>query len=280
MQNFSLGWASDLHFDFAHETRRAEFVESIKRRKLDALLVTGDIATSRRFSGALTLLESLGLPVYFCSGNHDFYASSFARVDAELGMMCQRSPNLTRLGDGEIIDLGCRTVLVGHGGWGDGRAGLGAATSFKSNDSWLIKELAKLPVDQLFEKLRALGEASAHYFCRILPKALEQADHVLVTTHVPPYVEACRHGGQPCSDEHLPYYCNVVLGKTLRSIASIHRDKRITVLCGHTHEACCYEAAPNLSVQVAGAQPGHPRIEAVLEFSVNNPGGLFISAAA
>ena len=209
-------------------------------------------------------------------GNHDYYASGFAEVDATIGIMSQQSRNLTRLGGGEIISLGFDTALVGHGGWGDGRAGLSAATPFKSNDSWLIKELAKLPVDKLFDKLGALGDESARYFSKILPAALERANHVVVATHVPPYTAACRHEGRPCSDEHLPHYVNVALGKTLTSLASSHRDKRITVLCGHTHEACFYEAAPNLSVRVAGAQPCHPRIEAVVELNVNSPGGLFI----
>jgi len=41
-------------------------------------------------------------------------------------------------------------ALIGHGGWGDGRAGLGSLTKIRMNDSVLITDLAGLNDVELF----------------------------------------------------------------------------------------------------------------------------------
>jgi Icc-related predicted phosphoesterase len=156
-------------------------------------------------------------------------------------------------------------VMVGHGGWGDGLAGLGAATSRTMNDSWLIKDLAR-PKAELFRELQRLGEVSAEYMARILPVAARQAKRVIVATHVPPFPEVCRHEDKPTTDQYLPHYVNQALGEALDRVVDEFPAVQFQVLCGHTHERCRAQVRPNLAVWVAAAEPCHPQIEAVLEF--------------
>jgi len=264
MDTFRLGWASDLHWDFANPDRRLQFSASVVDAQLSALVVTGDIATRRRLPAALDALDQLGIPVYFTTGNHDYYTGSFAVVDDELRKMCAQSRHLTRLGSGEIIRLTSTAVLVGHGGWADGQAGLGINTTITTNDSWLIKDLA-LPKIQLFEETKKLGEASASYLTTILPSAARQARHVLIATHVPPFASACFHAGKPAAAEYLPHYVNQAMGEALIRVARDNPLVTFEILAGHTHERCCIHMAANLKVRVSAAEPCHPQLESILE---------------
>ncbi len=264
MDTFRLGWASDLHWDFANPDRRLQFSASIVAAKLSALVITGDIATRRRLPAALDALDQLGIPVYFTTGNHDYYTGSFAVVNDELRKRCAQSKHLTRLGSGEIIRLTPEVVLVGHGGWADGKAGLGIDTTIKTNDSWLIQDLT-LPKAQLFEEMKKLGEASASYLTTILPRAARQARRVLIATHVPPFPSACFYGGKPATAEALPHYVNQAMGESLIRAARENPHVTFQVLAGHTHERSCVHPTANIKVRVAAAEPCRPQLESVLE---------------
>ena len=161
--------------------------------------------------------------------------------------------------------LGERTVLIGHPGWSDGRAGIGSATTVRMNDSLLIADL-RLEGQELFDRMAALGDASARYIEDIAPLAVRHADRIVVGTHVPPFPEASRYARAPGEPSHLPHFCNVALGEALLRIARAWPKKEFLVLCGHTHERCQWRAADNLVVKVAGAEYGQPAIEEILEF--------------
>jgi Icc protein len=263
MFSYRLAWVSDLHFDSLFANERARFIASLRQLKANALVVTGDISTSRGMGDALAVLAEMGMPVYFVTGNHDYYCGSFAETDAQISAICQAHPRLARLGQGEIVPLTNDSVLVGHGGWGDGQAGLGIRTPLWINDAVFIDDL-KLQKEKLFARLKQLGEDSARYMERVLPIAITQGDHVIIATHVPPFAEAARHDGRPASPDYLPYYVNVTLGETLLKFTAAWPNKRFTVLAGHTHEACDYRASDNLWVRVAGAVYGRPKVEAIL----------------
>jgi UDP-2,3-diacylglucosamine pyrophosphatase LpxH len=260
-----LGWVSDLHWDFCNPGQREIFQQSVAAHDLSALVVTGDIATRRRLPSALSALDQLAIPVYFVTGNHDYYAGSFATVDEELRILCTKSRNLTRLDGSAIIHIAADVALVGHGGWADGQAGLGSNTLITMNDSWLIKDLL-LPKPELFRVLRRLGKSSADYMAEILPQAARQARRVIVATHVPPFPQACLHEGKPATADYLPHYVNQAMGEVLVRIAIEYPAVSFEVIAGHTHERCQVRLAPNLMVRVAAAEPSHPRLEEVLEF--------------
>jgi Icc-related predicted phosphoesterase len=265
MTNYRLAWCSDLHFDFIRPHQRQRFLDSAVMTGADGVLITGDISMSRRIGESLGAIAGMGLPTYFVTGNHDYYAGDFATTDATIASVCHQFPCLTRLGLGEIIPLGERTVLIGHSGWGDGRAGIGPTTPVRMNDSLLIADL-RLEGPALFDKLAELGTTSAQYIERVASIAVHQADLIVVATHVPPFPEASRHEGKPGEPSHLPHFCNVAMGESLRKIARTWPHKRFLVLCGHTHERFGCQPEDNLIVKVAGARYGQPAVEEVLEF--------------
>jgi Icc-related predicted phosphoesterase len=265
MSKYLLAWCSDLHFDFIRPLQRQRFLDSVAMSGANGVVITGDISTSRRIADNLGSIAGTGLPTCFVTGNHDYYAGNFVATDAAIASVCRQFPNLTRLGLGEIIPLGERTVLIGHSGWSDGRAGMGPMTPVRMNDSLLIADL-RLEGAALFEKLAELGIASARYLESVAAVAVQQADQVVVATHVPPFPEASRHEGAPGEPSHLPHFTNVAMGESLRKIARAWPRKKFMVICGHTHERFTWQAEENLVVKVAGARYGDPAVEEILEF--------------
>jgi hypothetical protein len=156
MSSYHLAWCSDLHINFLNAEKQLRFLDSLRALSASALVITGDISTSLRLGAALDALATVGKPVYFVTGNHDYYCSDFASTEAVISGACQTSRRLVRLGRGEIISLSPGVTLIGHGGWADGRAGMGRASLAQLNDFLLIKDL-KVPKDQLFDKLHQLG---------------------------------------------------------------------------------------------------------------------------
>lgn len=100
-------WLSDLHLEFVGEFQLRTLLDEIVTQMPDAVLITGDISNARRLEYHLGLLaELLPCPIYFLLGNHDFYHSCFAEVDALVQDICTHDPKLVELAHGEIIMLG------------------------------------------------------------------------------------------------------------------------------------------------------------------------------
>jgi len=260
----TLAWLSDIHLEFLHTRGAADFYREIKKAPVDGIILTGDISSSFRIGQNLTELASLGKPVYFTTGNHEYFGSSFAAVDEEIADTCSKTAGLVRLGQGEIVRLSTDTVLIGHAGWGDGRAGLGSKSTFKMDDAEAIEEFRGLSQTNLFRKLRTLGDSAARYIEHLLPLAAAHADTVYIATHVPPFTKAARHGKGNSSPEALPYFTNQALGEVLLRFALKWPSKCMVVLCGHTHTCCQYQPTANLLVKVAGVRLGSPKIQEIL----------------
>ena len=262
-------WATDLHLEFTDEFTLQRFLSLMASTPCDVIVLTGDISAGNALKQHLLRLASAvkSTPLYVVLGNHDFYHSSFAQVGAILDEVCgtAEAPNLKELGHGEIIPLGEHSALIGHRGWGDGRGGLGHRSDVGLNDFRLISDLRSESKRELFAKLAALGKASAEYFRDTLPKALAQYEHVWIATHVPPFESAAWHEGANSDPEYLPHFSNVSAGEAIREIAERYPEKRVSVLCGHTHSSGTAFPAPNIRVLTGGAVYGSPRIAAVLE---------------
>ena len=258
-------WLSDLHLEFVAAVNQRILHQEIVSEKPDAILITGDISNARLLEYHLGLLaEFLPYPIYFVLGNHDFYLGDFARVDALVANICTRHSNLIQLGHGEVISLGQDTALIGHPGWADGRAGQGSRSTVRLNDHQYINDLREPYAPRLFATLNRLGDESANYIRTIAPKALKKAKNLIVATHVPPFVEAALYQNKPSGSDYAPHFVNLALGRVILDISRSHPDKTIKVLCGHTHHRAVYSSAPNLQVEVAGAQYHNPQIAAVL----------------
>jgi 3',5'-cyclic AMP phosphodiesterase CpdA len=263
-----LDWITDAHLDFLEATKRQAFYDELAARPSSALLVGGDTAEA---PGLVAILEAMAStvrrPVYFVLGNHDFYRSSITALRREASALTTRSPWLRWLPAVDVVPLTSDTALVGHDGWADGRAGDFAGSPVMLNDHRLIEDVAFLPKATLAARLAALGDEAAAHLDRVLPLALGRFAHVVVLTHVPPFVESCWHEGSISGPHWLPHFTCVAVGAVLRRQMQLHRHRQMTVLCGHTHGDGVAEILPNLRVITGGAAYGQPRAQEPLVVS-------------
>jgi predicted phosphohydrolase len=218
------------------------------RERPEGILITGDISNAERLDEHLAVLSTLGCPIFFVLGNHDFWHGSFAGVTALVRSTCSKKTNLVFLDQGGLVQLGGGAALMGGQGWGDGQAGLGEKSPVTSRDRQLIQEFADKPREKYFEMLRKMGRASAVSFSQMAVQALEDSQHLILATHVPPFAASALR-----EPEYLPYYVNVALGEEILRVAHQFPLKRISVYCGHTHRECVYRPLPNVTVHVAEA---------------------------
>ena len=81
--------------------------------------------------------------------------------------------------------------------------------------------------------------------------------------HVPPFRESCWHEGRVSDDEYLPHFSCKAVGEVLLRCMRARPDRKLTVLCGHTHGRGSVDMLPNLSVVTGGADYGRPAVQAV-----------------
>ena len=257
------GWATDLHLNFASKAAYVAFAEALRHDQPDALVVTGDIAEAPTFDLYLERLAQFwDRPIYFVLGNHDFYGSSVAEVRVRASRLTGRLRWLPSCG---IVQLTPRCALVGHDGFADARLGNYRKSEVMLNDFFFIEELKGLDRRGRRVRLQEFAEEAAAHFRRWLPEALACYQHVMVATHVPPYREATWHEGQISDDDWLPFFSSRVAGKAISEAAARFPERRVTVLCGHTHGAGVAQIAPNLIVRTGGAAYGFPALQQSLE---------------
>jgi 3',5'-cyclic AMP phosphodiesterase CpdA len=258
-----LVWMTDIHLDFLSEVEVTRFCADISRAEPDGVLVGGDIAQAASFERALREMAlHTGRPIWFVLGNHDFYGSSIDEVRRCAAALSSEG-RAVWLGAVDVVDLTPHTALVGHDGWGDARLGSHVASGVVLNDFFRIADLRVADKTELARVLHRLGDEAAAHLKRVLPMALKSHEHVLVLTHVPPFREACWHEGRVSGDDYLPYFACRATGDVLLDEASRHSDRRVTVLCGHTHSPGECWPLPNLRVVTGGAVYGKPTIQSL-----------------
>lgn len=247
-----LAWITDPHFDRMSDQRFSGEIHRLSNIRCDSYLITGDLSIAGRINDHLARLSKVlaPRPVFFVTGNHDYFGSSFAEVDAGLNEVCHRHANLIQLGYGEIIRLSATTCLIGHRGWCDGLAGDGVETSVWSSDQSKISDFRGLDHDQFFDAMEAKGRDSAIYLRSILPAALSRYQTVLIASHFPPFPDGVIHEGRRAGDAWLPFYTNQSVGRLIAGIALNHPRKRIIVCAGHTHRPITTNILRNLELRV------------------------------
>jgi len=256
-----LAWVTDVHLDFLSAGQTDRFFAEIAETGADGVVVGGDTALAASVGRLLKRMgRVVGKPLWFVLGNHDFYGGSIAAV-RETATEVSRGGRVVWLGAAGVVELSPRTALVGHDGWGDARLGNAARTPVLLNDFLVIAELAGLDRVGLTARLQRLGDEAAAHMARILPAALDSYEHAVVVTHVPPFRDACWHHGSYSDDDWLPYFTCKAMGDVLLAEAARRTDRRITVLCGHTHSGGECRPLPNLRVVTGAAEYGHPVIQ-------------------
>lgn len=284
-----LAWATDLHLNFLTRKEVRDFLVRVEAQAFDALLLSGDISDGRQILQHLRMLEdAVSRPVYFVLGNHDYYHSSFEKVHQKLRPYCEANRRARFLGSGEVIPIGTDTVLVGTGGWADGRYGRYATSQVVLNDHIHIKDFARLGYEnetlvgaaarhlgipwsappglgqrreRILGLMTRIGDSAAAYVELVLLRALAGVGTAILLTHVPPFAEACLHKGRPQDASYLPHFSCRILGETLLRIAERFRDKKLIVLCGHTHERTRVKIRHNLEVRVGAAEYQKPELQ-------------------
>lgn len=261
-----LAWATDVHLNFLAAHGLSVFCDALAREEPDAVLITGDIAEAPSLEPLLSrVATALRTPIYFVLGNHDYYHGSIPRVREAVVALCERFSYLAWLPAAGVVPLGPDVALVGVDGWADGRLGSWERSPVMLNDYVLIAELAGLTRPARLARLHALGDGEAASLSGPLAEALARYPRVIVGTHVPPFKEACWHEGKISGDDWLPHFTSRAVGEVLRRAALDWPDRRIRVLCGHTHGAGAAEILPNLKVITGAAEYGEPRVQGVIE---------------
>lgn len=260
-----LVWLTDIHLDWVASDRVESFCRTILDAAPDAVLLGGDIGDAHSVTDYLRYLECfLQRPIYFVLGNHDFYLGQISQVQDSIMELCASSRLLHWLSAEHTIELTAETGLVGHDSWADGRLGKGCQSNMLLNDYFLIEDFVGLSTPDRFKKLRERGERSAAHFARVLPKAFERFESVILLTHVPPFREACWHEGTISDDEALPHFSCKAVGELLQREMIARPDRQLTVLCGHTHGGGKVDILPNLRVITGASEYGEPRIGEII----------------
>ncbi|HEX7448507.1 MAG TPA: metallophosphoesterase [Pirellulales bacterium] len=259
-------WLTDLHLNFLKAAGIEAFLRMVADARPDVLLIGGDIGEAPDVVGRLRSIgERFACPIFFVLGNHDYYFGSIRRVRADVEELCREQPNLTFLTTAGVCELAPGVGLVGHDGWADARLGDYERSLVMMNDYRLIEELAGVGKRERWPLLREMGDAAAAHVEERLPQALQRYDRVFFLTHVPPLREACWYQGQISNDEWLPHFTCLAVGQTLLKIMRDYPQRRLTVLCGHTHSSGQTNPLPNLMVLTGAAEYGHPQVQQVFE---------------
>lgn len=247
---------TDLHLDRATRDQTDDLLRRIDITRSDSVIVTGDISNAHSLPQHLGMLAAACAPrpLYFLTGNHDFYGGSFREVENDLNMLCRSTSNLHHLNGSRVIPLANGIGLIGHRGWPDVRAGDGMATSIENRDRWSIKDFSPLDHHQVLHRMQSMGRESAARIRSIYPLALTLYSHVIVATHVPPFDNAVLHKHHPADNQHLPHFCNLSVGVMLISILRAFPHRRVSVLSGHTHAPCIRRIKDNLTIRVGASR--------------------------
>jgi len=263
-----LAWMTDIHLNFLGTQQIETFLDAVLEEAPDALLLTGDIGEAPSVEDYLKrIADHVQRPVYFVLGNHDYYHGSIEGVRTRIRRLGRNHPHLFWLPDCGVMRLTEDTALVGHGGWSDGGYGDFMKSPIRLNDYQLISELARKQRYRraMLTMLRALGMEAANHLQDVLEEALPVYPHVMVALHSPPFMESCWHNGQAATvdNPYLPHFTCKACGDVLLAAAKKYPQRRITVLCGHTHGGSSVQIRPNLHVTSGDAVYEQPSVQQV-----------------
>jgi predicted phosphohydrolase len=261
-----LAWLTDIHLSCAEEAAVDRLADQFQQRGTEGVLIGGDIAEADSLIHYLEQLDARwARPVFFVLGNHDFYFSGISEVRQRVRQFVDTHPLWTYLTDGPPVALTPAVGLIGEDGWADAQLGNYEESFIGMQDYQLIEDLAGYDKMARWSVLRELGAASAARVRTALESAVKRFSHVYLLTHVPPFRESCWYNGQLSDDHWMPHFTCKAVGDVILSVMEQHAERRLTVLCGHTHGAGVCQPLPNVTVHTGDAEYGSPRIALELE---------------
>ncbi len=264
-QVLSLLWATDIHLDHVSPERGVSFIREMASKNPSAVLITGDISTAETVDKWLIFMDrTFNCPVYFVLGNHDYYHGSIEGVRQRVRQVTRNTLRVKWLPEMGVVMLTPNTALIGCDGWGDARLGDFERAETKMSDYIYIKELIGLDRPRIKQVLNALGLDSARYLARVLPDAMNQAQFIIIATHVPPFAEACWHQGRRGDAKWVPNYTCGAMGEVIQTAAQNSMYHHFLVLCGHTHGYADVHILPNLHIKVGEVEYGNPIVQDII----------------
>jgi len=260
-----VSYVTDIHLNFISSETLRKFCFKINQANTDAVIITGDITEAPYLEAHLNRLrEEVKVPVYFVLGNHDYYRGSVKEVRA---LMCEKYANYW-LPSAGVVDLSCHTALVGHDGWYDGGYGdWFCFSTVQMTDYELVEELRNARQggqDCLYGRIRGLAKEAAEHVKLWATKAAETHKHVIIATHVPPFVENAVYddkgpnSGKISGKNWIPIMSSEIMGNALLDLAEDLPETQFTVLCGHSHGNAVFQAAPNMVSITGYSDYGNP----------------------
>lgn len=268
-------WLTDLHFDSLKQPERESLKGTLAHASLKYLFITGDISISRTILADLEFLLTAApnTEIYFTLGNHDFWGGEFSKVRKKVKKFCDRYENIHYLSVQDeplFIEInGSKVAVIGHEGWNDGGANWEAMASkmdylriksfhFRDPDEgYFSLHYANELNDSMLRKIKrkCISEArlSAENLGSQLQKALRETDKVIILTHIPPFRSSCKYNGKLAVNEWLPHYSSQTVGDSIVKTIAQFYDKKVVILCGHTHEEAIDGINDNLRVHVGKA---------------------------
>lgn len=261
-------WVTDPHFNLVEKKKYHSFLKMIKASDAEGILLGGDISDgSSSFVYLKDLHQKTGKEIYFILGNHDFFFHSIYEIRATAENAALKYPHIHYLTRSDPIALNEETVLIGHDGWADGRAGDFYASDIVLQDYFNIKDLKDTNKEQLLVKLNTLGTEAAKDVEVALEKVKSQQVNIIFLTHAPPFIEACKHFDHDCDDNWGPHFVSVAVGHALEKYALQHPEKQILVLCGHAHSHADVNILPNLRALTGSVNLGFPSEQGIITYN-------------
>ncbi len=264
--------ATDIHLNFANENRIDDFVNSVVREKPDYLLLTGDLAEGRCLRSYLLIL--LGkckktlpdIKILFVLGNHDYYGFSFFEIKTQMKQLCEEYKDLIWLSDSQILSTDNQTAIIGVDGWYDGRNGDFWGSKISMSDFRMISDYIGKSKETILKIMQNKTDEDAYQLDGALQEAYRLGHrNIIVGTHVPPCEETSFYLGKPASNDGLPFFSNRSIGDVLIKFADSHKDVKIQVFAGHSHDHCRVDIRPNLNIIVGSAEYYKPRIHTSID---------------
>src|SRR5690625_4252394 len=184
-----VGFISDLHVDRNFEVSITQYLkillQTITEQKLEMLVIGGDI--SNHYSTTIRFVEELQkqaeIPVYFITGNHDFWEEQDATKDTRgIYQVYKEHPQSLIEDHLQLIE---KYTLIGHLGWNN--HAVYDQEQFTPDEV----ERGKFRWTYWQDKLRLDWEMSdqevSRYFSKIIEKDLEEVttdDNILTNTGV------------------------------------------------------------------------------------------------
>ncbi len=255
-------WASDWHLDFVEEP-----VETLHKLPFDCDLFVfcGDLANGDKLFHCMdAVLYGVPCKFAFVHGNHEFYKMFYRTTLDYLRKKAANNPKyLLFLEKGVIEPLSEKAALCGISGWYDMRAGERVDTKRDIMDVMMISDF--FDREERIENMaisRHMADRAAAEAKETLLEAIKTYDEILFVTHYPPYSETAFHLDGLSPSNSMPYFCSVAMGQAIDEVFLKNPDKKITVLCGHTHTGGFFRRSPNIEVHVAHSVLHRPEIQA------------------